>query len=395
MTGSAKQYVLWELGSWKTGPKIARDRSYLPGTMAFSPDAKLLALANSQWDLQLIDPGTGRQVATLPNPDSRALETFAFSPDGSQLAVPSIGGFHEIRLLDLRAIRGQLADMGLDWDLPPYPPPPPWSDPSEGVGQSSRTKPMRVQLDLGEWLDREKYSAVLAFFPFHAEGYYQRGLAYMRFGQSEKALNDLNMALTLKPDHAEACYKRGLLLARQQAAAFHRSGQWDKAVAEYAKAIELTPDDAILWNNQAWLLATCPDAKVRDAPGAVSRAKKALELQPQEGIYWNTLGVAHYRMGDWKDAVTILENSMEILNGPFESFNTFFLAMAHWKLGEKEQARKWYDQAVQWMEKNQPRNEEQSEELRRFRAEAAELLGIKDRPTAKDKEKQGAKALSR
>ena len=46
--------------------------------------------------------------------------------------------------------------------------------------------------------------------------------------------------------------------------------------------------------------------------------------------------------------------------------------MAHWQLGHKEEARKWYDQAVGWMETNNPRNEE----LLRFRAEAAELLKI-------------------
>jgi hypothetical protein len=50
----------------------------------------------------------------------------------------------------------------------------------------------------------------------------------------------------------------------------------------------------------------------------------------------------------------------------------FFLAMAHWQLDEKDKARKWFDQAVEWMDKNQPKNEE----LRRFRAEAAELMKI-------------------
>ncbi len=46
-------------------------------------------------------------------------------------------------------------------------------------------------------------------------------------------------------------------------------------------------------------------------------------------------------------------------------------------------ARKWFGQAVQWMEKKQPRNEE----LRRFRAEAEGLLGInaKDAKDAKRK----------
>ena len=38
----------------------------------------------------------------------------------------------------------------------------------------------------------------------------------------------------------------------------------------------------------------------------------------------------------------------------------------------KDAARKQYDQAIKWMEKNQPKNEE----LGRFRDEAAELLGI-------------------
>ena len=48
------------------------------------------------------------------------------------------------------------------------------------------------------------------------------------------------------------------------------------------------------------------------------------------------------------------------------------LAVAHWRLGNQDEARKWYDQAVAWMNKNQPKNEE----LRRFRAEAEELMKI-------------------
>ena len=47
--------------------------------------------------------------------------------------------------------------------------------------------------------------------------------------------------------------------------------------------------------------------------------------------------------------------------------------MAYWQLDEQDEARKWCDQAVEWMEKNKP----QDEELKRFRAEAEELLGAK------------------
>jgi hypothetical protein len=50
--------------------------------------------------------------------------------------------------------------------------------------------------------------------------------------------------------------------------------------------------------------------------------------------------------------------------------------MARWRLGQRDEARAWYDKAVAWMEKNQPKDEG----LRRFRAEAATLLGLADLP---------------
>ena len=52
-----------------------------------------------------------------------------------------------------------------------------------------------------------------------------------------------------------------------------------------------------------------------------------------------------------------------------------FLAMANHRLSDKVAARTWYDKAVAWMDKNKPKNEE----LARFRAEAAELLGLREK----------------
>ena len=75
---------------------------------------------------------------------------------------------------------------------------------------------------------------------------------------------------------------------------------------------------------------------------------------------------------DWKAAIEASNKSSELRNGG-DSFDWFFLAMANWQLGKKAEARKWYDEAVQWMDKNQPKDEE----LRRFRSEAEALLGMK------------------
>src|SRR5262249_3453006 len=53
-------------------------------------------------------------------PDAHRIECLRFSPEGSQLAASTQG--RVIQLWDLRAIRQELREVGLDWDLPPYPP---------------------------------------------------------------------------------------------------------------------------------------------------------------------------------------------------------------------------------------------------------------------------------
>jgi serine/threonine protein kinase/Flp pilus assembly protein TadD len=130
-------------------------------------------------------------------------------------------------------------------------------------------------------------------------------------------------------------------------------------------------DDVLGYNSRAWPLATAAAPEARNPARAVELATRAVELAPAYGEAWNTLGVAQYRAGDWNSAIKAFEKSMDLRDGG-NAFDWFFLAMAHWQLGQKDEARKWYDQAVEWTNKNQPKNEE----LQRFRAEAAELLGI-------------------
>jgi len=141
-------------------------------------------------------------------------------------------------------------------------------------------------------------------------------------------------------------------------------------------------------NNLSWLLATAPDPKLREPVRAVELAKEVVQRTPGQANSWNTLGVAQYRAGNWEKAISALEKSMDLYPG-VDGYSCFFLAMAHWQLGKEEktpgreqaahrqEARKWYDEAVAWTDKNQPANEE----LIRFRAEAAKLLGINVTPS--------------
>jgi tetratricopeptide (TPR) repeat protein len=142
-------------------------------------------------------------------------------------------------------------------------------------------------------------------------------------------------------------------------------------LADYCVALELAPKNVVGNNDFAWFLATCPDTKL-----ATRRKRWPWRSKPsgcrKNGGSWNTLGAAHYSAGDWKAAVKALEKSMELRKGG-DAFDWFFLAMAHRKLGYDKQAREWYDRAVSWAEKNQPDNAE----LRRFHAEARDLLHVK------------------
>jgi tetratricopeptide (TPR) repeat protein/serine/threonine protein kinase len=244
--------------------------------------------------------------------------------------------------------------------------------------------------------------------PMHARAWNNRGIAHGKLARADKALADHSRAIELDPMHAQAWFNRGVV--------HNKLGKPDQAVADFSRAIELAPNERLLaqaylrrahtnyrlsrfeqaradyqtflkrapdharaHNDLAWLLATCPDAKLRDPDRAVELARRAVQLAPKERDYWNTLGVAHYRAGDGKAAVAALDKARELGQGR-DAYDQLFLAMAHRKLGNHDAARKAYEQAVQWLEKNQEtlaKDKVQVEELRRFRAEAEEALDPK------------------
>ena len=67
-------------------------------------------------------------------------------------------------------------------------------------------------------------------------------------------------------------------------------------------------------------------------------ARKAVRLAPERGDFWNTLGVAHYRAGDWKDAAAALGESMRLRDGG-DANDWLFMAMVRYRLDEPERQR--------------------------------------------------------
>ena len=83
--------------------------------------------------------------------------------------------------------------------------------------------------------------------------------------------------------------------------------------------------------------------------------------------------VAEYRAGNMAAAVAALEQFVRLKGGgdPHPT-GWFVLAMAHWQLGHREPALKLYSQAAERVDKTKSNDKL----VRRFRAEAAQLLGI-------------------
>jgi len=86
--------------------------------ICFSKDSSMLAIASRNWGVQLLDSGTGNQLFT--NDESGDELPLAFSPDGGQLLTCCLDRTYRLR--DLRLIRQELAEIGLDWHMPPIPP---------------------------------------------------------------------------------------------------------------------------------------------------------------------------------------------------------------------------------------------------------------------------------
>jgi serine/threonine protein kinase/Tfp pilus assembly protein PilF len=164
----------------------------------------------------------------------------------------------------------------------------------------------------------------------------------------------------------------------------------DRATVMVHQGAQAARDDPKALSRLAWFLATCPDPKFRDPSRAVALARRAVRSDDADGAIWNALGVAEYRNTDWRKATEALSKSMELTSGG-SAGDWLFLAMAHWQQGDKATARSWYNKAAHWMEERQS----QDDELRRFRDEAAALLGVTDFSTSTGKKEGAPKQTSK
>jgi lipoprotein NlpI len=117
-----------------------------------------------------------------------------------------------------------------------------------------------------------------------------RGIAYARKGQYDRAIEDLDQAIRLNPNYAAAFSNRGL--------AYVRKGQYDRAIEDLDQAIRLNPNYAAAFNNRGSAYSA-----EGDLDRAIADYNEAIRLDPKIAAGFNSRGFAYARKGDLDRAI--------------------------------------------------------------------------------------------
>lgn len=135
----------------------------------------------------------------------------------------------------------------------------------------------------------------------------QLAILYGMQKKTPQTIECYTAALAINPNKWQALRGRGEI--------YLSTGRQTEAVADYEKALKLQPKDHNVLNNLAWIMATSPDAKLRDGRRAVELATLACEATEYKAAYiLSTLAAAYAESGDFDNAVKWAAKAVELGN---------------------------------------------------------------------------------
>ena len=147
--------------------------------------------------------------------------------------------------------------------------------------------------------------AALMRSPNRASVLTNRATALHMLGRVEEAIRDWEKTLSLKPEDQTA--------RSRLAASYLGSGDDANAVRHFQELLQREPESITYVGTLAWLLATSPDASVRDGPAAVRHAQHWVDATDRrDPKALNALAAALAETGRFDAAVAAMESAIEI-----------------------------------------------------------------------------------
>ena len=183
------------------------------------------------------------------------------------------------------------------------------------------------------------FRAALEIQPEYAEAHNSLGASLFRKGRVDEALIHLQRALELQPNQAEthnnfanllwqkgqvqqaiAHYQKALAIRPDYAMAqqnlgeiLQQEGRDQEAVIHFGKALEIQPDFAAAGNSLAWVLATSPEASVRDGARAIALAQGAQQLsRGSNPLFIATLAAAYAEARRFPEAIETANRALQL-----------------------------------------------------------------------------------
>jgi len=174
--------------------------------------------------------------------------------------------------------------------------------PSNGRARSNLAS---VLIDQGRLAEAEPLlREAIRLKPDYADAYANLGVAYVAEGRYADALPLFERAVALAPDYPALWRNYGETLASL--------GRFADAARAFRKVLPSSPDDPDLLESLAWILATAPDASVRDGKSAVDLARRAERLAAGAPNVLDTLAAAYAETGRFADAIATAEQALAL-----------------------------------------------------------------------------------
>ncbi|PYK08617.1 MAG: hypothetical protein DME61_09260 [Verrucomicrobia bacterium] len=143
--------------------------------------------------------------------------------------------------------------------------------------------------------------------PHYAEAYYLLGNDFLEKARTDDAIAAYEQALKSRPAYPEVQNNIGFALLQK--------GRPSEAIAHWQNALAIQSDSVDSLNNLAWILATFPDAWIRNGSQALTLAERANQLSGNKNpAVLRTLAAACAENGRFTEARVIAERGFQLAN---------------------------------------------------------------------------------